>query len=67
MRDRLIRIIREELENALRDEVDLPQDVAARIADRLLAIDGYALLRSGRRIYDRLRERLLHNIRSWGP
>lgn len=63
MRDRLIQIIREELEHSIRDGVQVPADVATRIADRLL--DGHTMLRSGRRIYDRLRERLIHNLRSW--
>jgi hypothetical protein len=63
MRERLIKIIREALEQALKEDVKLPEDIAARIADSLL--DGRVVLRSGRRIYDRLRERLLHNI--WKP
>ncbi len=62
IRDRLIKLVYAELESAIADREDRPLFIAERIVDKLLT--GREVWRSGRRIYDRLRERLLH--RPWG-
>lgn len=54
---RLIELIYHELVLATNDDERDLRVVAERLADRLT--DGRAFLRSGRRVYDRLRERLL--------
>jgi hypothetical protein len=56
IRDRLLAIVRDELRRAVADDATMEQ-ATERIVDRLL--EGRDWLRSGRRIYDRLRERLL--------
>jgi hypothetical protein len=63
MREQLIILIEEELQKAVQDglmaleDPDCANRIAVRISDKLT--EGRERYRSGRRVYDRLRDRLL--------